>query len=520
MIARPFPRLATLTGRRADLAAAALGALSALALPPVHLLPVLLLAVPGLLLLLDGAPDWMGAARRGFWFGFAHHLIGLYWVTDAVLLEAARYWWLVPLAVPALAAILAPFIAAATALAWFARPGWGRALALAGAWVLADLARQFIGSGFPWNPWGADWAMPGLLGAVFTQPAAWIGVPGLTLATMLLAATPALGRRGMVLGLLGLLAWAGAGEWRLRGPVPRPPGVVAVVVQGNVPEGEKRDMRRAVAIFDNYLALTRSGLAQAGVSDPHDRPVVIWPESASPFALPNDAGARAALAETAGGVPVLAGTVRFDAMERPANSLVAITGPGEPEWIYDKWHLVPFGEFSPSWVPVAVQLVQGGFLPGHGPLTMHVPGLPPVGALICYEAIFPAQVADEADRPDWLVNVTNDAWFGNSSGPRQHLVAARLRAVEEGLPLVRAANTGISAAFDAYGREVARLGLNRGGTLVVALPGHLPPTPFSRFGLMIPAALAGFCLIAGGLSRHERRFARGAKRVDQPRRTG
>ena len=505
---RPFPRLAALTGARADLAAAALGAVSALALPPVYLLPLLLVAVPGLLALLDGAATVAQAARRGFWFGFALHLIGLYWVTEAILIEAARYWWLVPLAVPALALVLAPFIAAATALAWQARPGWRRVLALAGAWVLADLARQFVGTGFPWNPWGADWAIPGALGTVFIQPAAWIGVPGLTLLTLLLAATPALGRRAVALGALGLAAWAGFGLWRTSAPPPPAPGVVAVIAQGDIPETEKHDMRHAVANFDRYLALTREGLARAGIDFPHDKPVVVWPESSSPFALPNDVGARAAVAEAAGDKPVLAGTVRFDAMEHPYNSLAAITGPQAPEWIYDKWHLVPFGEYSPAWVPLAVQLVPGGgFVPGPGPLTLHVPGLPLVGPLICYEAIFPAQVADEADRPDWLVNVTNDAWFGNSAGPRQHLAAARLRAVEEGLPLVRAANTGISAVFDPYGREVARLGLDRTGTLVVALPGHLPLTPFARLGLFAPAVLAAASVAAGLASRWRRRVA-------------
>ena len=501
--------LVGLRGRQAGFAAVALGALSALALPPLHVLPVLLIAVPGLLALLEGAPTLKQAAWRGFWFGFAHHLLGLYWVTEAVLVEAARYWWLVPLAVPALAAVLAPFIAAACALARMAPAGWPRVLALAGAWVLMDLLRQFVGTGFPWNPWGADWAIPGPVGDVLIQPAAWIGTPGLTLATLLLAATPVFGLRGMASGAIGLAAWAGVGALRLSAPPPRPPGLVAVIVQGNVPEGQKHDMRQAVAIFDRYLALTREGLAHAGIAFPNAKPVVIWPESSSPFALANDVGARAALAEAAGGVPVLAGTVRFDGLGRPSNSLVAVTGPAAPEWIYDKWHLVPFGEYAPLWVPMAVQLVPGGgFVPGPGPATLHVPGLPPAGALICYEVVFPAQVVNGQDRPDWMVNITNDAWFGNSAGPRQHLAAARLRAVEEGLPLVRAANTGISAVFDPYGREQARLGLDRTGTLTAALPGHLPPPPFARFGLAVPALLAALCLGTGLYRRQGRVPAR------------
>jgi apolipoprotein N-acyltransferase len=199
-------------------------------------------------------------------------------------------------------------------------------------------------------------------------------------------------------------------------------------------------------------------------------------------------------------VPALVGSVRFDAAGRPRNSLMALLGAGPPAAIYDKWHLVPFGEYEPSWFPLAFQVVPGGgFASGPGPATLHVPGLPPVGALICYEAIFPGQVVDEADRPDWLVNVTNDAWFGNSTGPRQHLAAARMRAVEEGLPLMRAANTGITAGFDAFGHELGRLGMGQPGVRVLALPGRLPPTPFARFGLAVPAGLAVLVLLAGSL---------------------
>ncbi|MGH7042369.1 MAG: apolipoprotein N-acyltransferase, partial [Acetobacteraceae bacterium] len=151
-----------------------------------------------------------------------------------------------------------------------------------------------------------------------------------------------------------------------------------------------------------------------------------------------------------------------------------------------------------DWFPLPVQIVPGGgFARGTGPKTLHIPGLPAIGPLICYEAIFPGEIADEADRPALLVNITNDAWFGDSTGPRQHLAAARMRAVEEGLPLLRAANTGITAAFDAHGRELARLGLDRSGVVVVAVPGPLPPTPFDRTGLWLPFGLALATLLIG-----------------------
>src|SRR5215475_3324263 len=170
MFSRVFVSLAALRGFRADLAALALGALAAAALPPAHAIPVLLISVPGLLALIDGARSPAVAARRGWWFGLGHHVVGLYWITEAILFEAARFWWLVPLAVPALAAALAVFIAIACAVARVAPAGWPRILALAGAWVLMDLARQFVLTGFPWNLWGSDWEVPGVIGDVFIQP--------------------------------------------------------------------------------------------------------------------------------------------------------------------------------------------------------------------------------------------------------------------------------------------------------------------------------------------------------------
>ena len=488
--------LATRRGLRADLIACGFGALGALALPPVFALPVLLVSIPALLMLIDSAPSPAVAARRGWWFGFGLHLIGLYWITEAILVEAARFWWFVPIAVPALAAVLAAFIAAAAWVARYARAGWPRVLVLAGAWVLADLARQFVATGFPWNPLGSVWEFPGAPGDLFIQPAALIGVPGLTLVTVLLAALPTLRWRWRFAGMALLAAWAGFGLVRLNAKLPPAPGLNVVLVQGNVAEGQKWDRSLMLDIFTRYLRLTRQGVSEAG----NGPAVVVWPETASPFLLAQDEAARQAIAESADGHPALVGAVRFGRDGRPRNSLFAITADGGIAGRYDKWHLVPFGEYQPDWLPLGIQVVPGGgFARGPGPRTLHVPGLPAVGPLICYEAIFPAQVVDAADRPAWMVNVTNDAWFGNSTGPRQHLAAARMRAVEQGLPLMRAANTGISAAFDARGHELARLGMNRAGVLVVPLPAALPATPFARFGLLLPGGIALVLLLAGFL---------------------
>jgi apolipoprotein N-acyltransferase len=492
------------TGWRAYVAAALLGVVAAGALPPFTLVPLLFAALPGLLMLIGAAPSWRGAAGRGLVFGLFHHMAGLYWVTNAILVMAAEFWWAVPIAVPLLALVLATFIAIPCGLARLAPAGWPRVLVLAGCWVLGDLAREFVLSGFPWNPLASCWEMPGMLGVVFMQPAAWVGAPGLTLMTVLVAAGFGLGRRGALVGIAALLLWGGAGLLRLQGIAP-PTDLSAVIVQPDVSEADHRDHGRDPAwvaqVFDRALALTRKGVAEAGGG----RKIVIWPETGSPYALAQDQGARLALADaSAPALMSLSGTERFESAMVAHNSLVAVTPQGAVAAIYDKAHLVPYGEYFPSYAHF--MLGEQGFTPGPGIRTLHLPGLPAIGPLICYEAIFPAQVVDEADRPALLVNITNDAWFGDSAGPRQHFAAARMRSVEEGLPMLRAANTGISAVIDAHGRVTARLGLDRRGVLVAAIPGALPRTLFGRIGLAAPLTLSLLCCCWSAWPRFRRRL--------------
>lgn len=474
--------MSSLLLRRPLLAAFGLGLLSALALPPLYLVPVLLLAIPGLLRLLDAAPDWRRAALTGLAWGWGHHLLGLYWISHALLTDPWRWGWLVPIAVPGLALPLAAYVAAACLLAWWARPGWRRWLALAGAWVAMEILRGHLLTGFPWNLLGTVWAFH----ALPLQSAAWIGVHGLSLVTLLLAGLPRFGRRGwaagaLALGALGLFGWL-----RLAQPEPAPPGVNLLLVQGNVAQEAKWREDQRWPIFRRYLELSRSGAARAPAEVPL---VVIWPETASPFLLPNDPAAR----DYAGrvlppGAVLLAGSVRAEwgAEQRPErvfNSLSAIAPDGRLLAVYDKAHLVPFGEYMPLRGLIPIRVVQGGldFSAGPGPVALAPAGLPPFSPLICYEVIFPGAVAP-ASRPAWLLNITNDAWFGVSAGPYQHLAAARLRAVEEGLPLVRVAQTGVSAVFDASGRVTARIGLGEEGSVLASLPGARPVTPFARFG--------------------------------------
>ncbi|MFL1462658.1 apolipoprotein N-acyltransferase [Roseococcus sp. DSY-14] len=473
-----------------------LGAASALALPPVHALPVLLLTFPAFLSLLGRAATWRRAAWLGFLFGWGHHVAGTYWVTHSLFTDIGRWWWLVPVAAPGIALPLAAFSVLPALVAWRARPGWRRWLGFAAAWTVAEWLRaQGPLGGFPWNLLGSAWAFH----ALPLQPLAVVGAYGLSFATALLAALPHWrSRRAWAGGAAALALCWGFGAWRLSQPEPPAPGVRLVLVQGNVPQDTKWSEAQRLPIFRRYLELTREATERAAT---RGEPVVaIWPETASPFLLAQDPEAIAAAAESlAPGATLLAGTVRaeWDARGRLSalwNSLVALSDGGQVGAVFDKFHLVPFGEYMPLGGLLPIRVVTGGvdFSAGPGPRTLALPGLPPVSPLICYEVIFPGRVW-AGERPAWLLNVTNDAWFGVSAGPFQHFAAARMRAVEEGIPLARAAQTGISAVVDAHGRVIARLGLNATGTLEVPLPGALPMPPagaLARWTVVLVALLA------------------------------
>ncbi|MBL6454938.1 apolipoprotein N-acyltransferase [Belnapia sp. T6] len=498
-------RLTALPWRQQLLAALALGLLSALALPPVHAVPVLLLAIPGLLALIAAAPDTRRAAWLGFAWGWGHWIAGIYWVTYAILTDVAHFWWLVPLAAPALAIPLALFVLPPVFVARALPAGWPRLLGFAGAWVLAELARGFLFTGFPWNLIGTVWAFA----ALPVQPAALVGVHGLSLLTLVLAGLPLLpGWRPWAGAALLLAGLAGFGAWRLGQPAPPDQPVQLLLVQGNIPQEVKWRPEQRMPNFQRYLDLTAAAARDAAAAG--RRLVAIWPETASPFLLAQDPEAqRLAAAALPPGAMLLAGTVRAEwgpdgSLREVFNSLVALDQSGRIEAIYDKSHLVPFGEYMPLSGLLPIRLVTGGmdFSAGPGPERLAPPGLPPFGALICYEVIFPAAVTP-TPRPDWLVNITNDGWFGISAGPWQHLATARLRAVEEGLPLARAAQTGISAVFDARGRELAAIPLGQAGTAAVALPGPDAPPSFARFGLAIPLAAALACLVLAWLLRRQ-----------------
>ncbi len=487
-----------------------LGALAALALPPVHLVPVLLVSLPGLFIMANAAPSARRAAWIGLAWGWGFHVAGLHWLTNAILTEVERFWWLVPIAVPALALPLGAFTVIPALVARLGAPGWPRWLAFAAAWTAAEMLRGVLFTGFPWNLLGTVWAFASLP----VQAAAWIGVHGLTLATVLLALAPLAGRRGWLAGGAALALFGAIGLIRLWPAEPEPHAVALVLVQGNVAQETKWREENRWPIFRRYIELTDEGVRLAQQEAPDSRILAIWPETASPFLLANDAeAARLATQPLPPGALLLAGSVRAEfapegGVRRVWNSLVALDAQGTRLDAVDKTHLVPFGEYMPlrGLLPVRLTHTALDFTAGPGLRAVALPGLPSFTALICYEVIFPGSVTP-ATRPGFLVNVTNDAWFGISAGPWQHLAAARLRAVEEGLPLVRAAQTGISAVFDARGRVVASMGLAETGVVLAPLPRAGAATPFAVAGLAIPLGLlAGALALAGlGTARAQRR---------------
>ncbi len=512
-LSRLAGRVRALAGWRRVAASLLFGALATLAMPPLQLVPVLFVSFTGLVWLVEGASGarWHAARRAfaiGWWFGLAHFATGLYWISHALLVDAAKFGWLIPFAILGLSAGLAFFPGLAAMVLRLANTrGIAGALVLAAAWGAGEWVRGRLFTGFPWNLTGTAWTdLESMM-----QPAALVGLYGLSMLTVLVAAAPASlagvarGARRWAPAALAcvlLAVWWAAGTIRLLGaPADVVPGVRLRLVQPDVPQSLKWDP----ALRERHVLHTMQLTRQPG----HDKIThVIWPEAAVPFPLSKDAALRQAIATVVppGGL-LLTGAPRVAGEGRTFhvwNSLYALDGSGAVVGVFDKFHLVPLGEYVPLRGIVPLDKIthgMGDFSAGPGPRTMPLPGLPPVSPLICYEVIFPGAVAEPGRRPGWLLNVTNDAWFGISSGPYQHLATARFRAVEEGLPLVRAANNGISAVVDPHGRVAARLDLGRMGVLDADLPQALEPTLYARLGNLAAAALGLVLLVLAAATR-------------------
>ncbi len=486
-------RLAALPWGRRHAVAAILGAVATLALPPIYLMPVLYPAFAGLVWLLPRGLGWVHAFFTGWWFGMGFFVSSLYWIGFAPYTLSASLWWAVPIAMILLPMGLSIFHGVAT----MAASRWGgghlrRALALTLALGITEWLRGHIFTGLPWNLAGYGWVGSDAM----AQAASVFGMYGVTVlavASATLAAGVARGsprRRMAALAVaiaLPLVAWAGGAVRLAAAPeqgADNVPGVGLRIVQANIPQKKKWEPELFARNFSMHRELSAK-----------DRPDwithVIWPETAVVIDLtrfPDWAEAAAAIVPPGG--LLLTGTLRRAVNQQQIwNSMVAVDGQGNITEVFDKFHLVPFGEYMPlrSILPFK-KLTQGSmdFSAGPGPRTLQLKGIPPVGPLICYEVIFPGEVVDPANRPEWLLNFTNDAWYGQTAGPHQHMAISRMRTIEEGLPLIRSANTGISAVFDAYGREIARLDLNTQGVLDVELPRPAATlTLYGQFGDII-----------------------------------
>jgi apolipoprotein N-acyltransferase len=518
------------------------GAASTLALAPVNLWPVMFATFPPLVWLLDGirATRWGGIGRAfgiGWWFGFGYFLAGLYWIGSAFLVDAKTFGWLLPFAVTILPAGLAVYtgLGFATArLLW--TPDRFRTLTLAATLSSAEWLRGHLFTGFPWNAFGYALTTP----LPLAECVAVFGIWGLTFIAVAVFAAPAVladaGRRSVA-----PLVWVGCtlatlaayGGLRLAGhPTEMVDGVHLRIMQPNIPQDERFSYAAKAQIMNRYVLMSqRAGevvpppypsrqAPEGRVGDPsglHGITHLIWPESAFPFFLTRE---QDALSVIAGMLPpnttLITGAARpvepapGRSVKHAFNSVYVIDHSGAILASYDKLHLVPFGEYLPFEDLLEragfTQLVNipGGFLPGAQRRIIAVPGAPGMLPLICYEAVFPGEAVPAGERPSWLLNVTNDAWFGTSVGPYQHFQQARVLAIAEGLPLIRAANSGISAVVDPLGRVIAALPLGHDGLLDAGLPRAAQATIYARTGdLLFLAAVVG-ALIGSLLFRLKR----------------
>ncbi|KAF0183078.1 MAG: apolipoprotein N-acyltransferase [Hyphomonadaceae bacterium] len=499
---------------RMYVAAMAVGAFSALAFAPFYITPALAVGLCFLVWMIDGAArhhrPMRAAFGRGWMFAFGHFLAGTYWV-GAAFTQVDGAMALMPLGVIGLPALLAVFWGLASMVAvrlWTADSR--RIAVIASMLMFAELVRGHLFGGFPWNLAGYTWEA----GTALSQGAAFVGIYGLTAITLLILATPATladSHRGWALRatpvmigalLLGLLWGAGAERLETAGPVnPRAGGAIVRVVDPGYTQREKWTEGREHEVLARYLELT--GPAAGANSE-----VVVWPEGAIPARYPEmpvlmeNPDMLDAIGETLGDRVLIIGATRLEYDSKGAvshfyNSGVVVdgvSGQAEVRQWHDKNRLTPFGEFIPlfnlvEWLNIpTLQQIGTGFTPGEPPSRVVIPGAEDALILICYESIFPGLVPHGAERPGWIANISIDAWYGDGTGPWQNDNQSRYRAIEEGLPMARAASGGISSITDAYGRKVVSVG-RKGGAVEAALPVALPETINVRFGWLLTPLL-------------------------------
>lgn len=507
--------------RRPGRSALLAGALGATGFAPLSLWSLTLALLALWLALIARAPSWRGAALAGYLFGLGQFTLGLNWIAAAFTFQESMPHWLGWLAVPALSAYLALYPAMAAVIGWRIGQGAGErrpvalVLATSGAWVLTEYLRATLFTGFAWNPLGVIW-----LGTGVEQAARFIGTYGLGALAMIaagglwLAARRAWRPAALMLApvaLMGAAGWGMASENRSGAGAGA--AVPIRIVQPNINQNEKYSPELEITNFRKLAELSgKPGRAPR---------LIFWPEAAVPAILDREPAWRARIASLLGpdDLLLLGGEAwSFDGKGRligAHNSVWVLDAAARLRGRYDKAHLVPYGEYLPMRPLLSAiglsRLVPGDidFWPGPGPRTIALPDGPGRGALtmgvqLCYEIIFSGQVVDRAHRPDFLFNPSNDAWFG-AWGPPQHLAQARLRALEEGLPLIRSTPTGISAVVDARGHLLGAIPHRQAAGLDARLPRPTAPTPFARLGNILPLAFALLLLVSAiALPRRDR----------------
>lgn len=520
--------LAALAQRRPALAAIALGLIAACAYPPLHLWPLGVAALACFVWLTYTAPNWRGALWRGWWFGWAHLSLANNWIATAFTHQAKMPEVLGWAAVPLLCIYLAvyPMLAVLAAhLLARKRPMWAFGLVLAGAWIVTEWLRGWVFTGYPWPPVGlillGGWRAPGLASVL-----PWLGTYALSGVTLLLAGLLlwVLVQRRWIIAAVGALALAALMHFPALEVTPPIKGLRYTLVQPYLPQAELNDPAKFEEQFARLVRLT--------AKDRDKSRIVLWPESAVPDYLEEGYPDRYYFQMTAAGDPVfarrrigaaigpkstlLSGVVNLNigrnASGIPAavsarNSVMGLDGAGRIIAGYDKAHLVPYGEYLPLrslLEPLGLQRLVAGsidYIPGPGPRTLDLGEQGKVGVQICYEIVFSGEVVDPANRPDFLFNPSNDGWFGAWGSP-QFVGQARMRAIEEGLPVLRSTTTGISAVIDASGVVRQSIATGKAGMVDGFLPAAKAPTPFSRLGHALTLAWAAlFVLVGLGLPR-------------------
>ena len=463
----------------------------ALAFAPFDAWPLIFVSLPIFFLLLQSSAMARSALTRGFAFGYGYFMVGTWWIANAMLVDVAKFGWMIPLSVLGLSAALAVYFALFGWLNYKLRHPqlWANMLRFTALWVGVEYLRSIGIFGFPWN-------LAGYIALATTQTAqaaSIIGTFGLSLMVVFVGVVPVLWSKAnsriaaLIIPVVTIGALYGYGAWRIPTAIAMTSTHIALV-QPSVPQTLKGTQEGAIA----SAQLLAQNSATAIIPD-----AVIWPETAYPGALRRDSLELPPTVHA----PLLTGIVRIEGEGealRIYNSFAAVDAKGALLMTYDKHQLVPFGEFVPLRSVLPLQKITPGsldFSRGPSAQTLHIAKLPPVSPLICYEVIFPWMAVDANDRPAWMVNVTNDGWYGDSPGPYQHFAMARMRAIEQGLPLARAANNGISAIVDPYGRVVQSFAINARGVLVGTLPQPIAITPYAQSGEGLSILLLGLVFI-------------------------